>query len=47
MTGDDERKAKAEAAIDEAVTTVLGRHGINVDFQLENRQSEQPLLLAA
>lgn len=47
LTGDDERKAKAEAAIDDAVTAVLERHGIDVDFMLENVQQERLLLKAA
>ena len=44
ITGDDERKAKAEAAIDEAITAVLERHGINVDSMLENVQQDLLML---
>lgn len=46
-TGDDERKAKAEADIDEAISTVLERHGINVDFQLEDGRQDCLLLEVA
>lgn len=46
-TGDDERKAKAEAAIDKAVTAVLERHGIEVDFRLEDVQHQRLMLKAA
>ncbi len=47
LTGDDERKAKAEATIDEAITAVLERHGINTDFRLEDVQQERLLLKVA
>lgn len=43
----DERKTQAEAAIDGAITTVLKRRGIDVDFLLENGQQERLLLKAA
>jgi hypothetical protein len=45
FSSDEHEKAKAAAAIDEALTLVLERHGINVDFQIE--QPGQALLLAA
>ena len=44
---DTDEKAAALAAIDSATTTVLERHGINVDFRLESGQQEQLLLEAA
>lgn len=37
----------AMAAIDDAVTAVLEKHGIRVDFQLEEKAPQQQLLLAA
>lgn len=43
---DDDRAAAALATIDEAITTVLERHGINIDFLIEGTQPER-LLLAA
>lgn len=45
--GDDERKAKAETDIAEAISTVLERHNINVDFHLEDGQPDCLLLKAA
>jgi len=43
--GDEQQVASA--AIDEAVTAVLEKHGICVDFQLEEKAPQQQLLLAA
>ncbi|MDK9702511.1 MAG: DUF4942 domain-containing protein [Sulfuritalea sp.] len=45
-SGDEDRKARAMEAIDDAATVVLERHGINVDFQIDAQQPEQ-LRLAA
>lgn len=42
-----ENRAEAEVAMDEAITTVLVRHGINVDFRVEEQRQEQLLLAAA
>jgi hypothetical protein len=44
FSSDPDNKAEAEAAIDEALSVVLERHGINVDHQIEQRAQ---LLLAA
>ena len=45
---DDERKFKAHELMDKAITTVLERHGINMDFLLaSNEQQALPLLEAA
>lgn len=43
---EESKKARATEAIDDATTAVLERHGINVDYQVEDRQPEL-LLLAA
>lgn len=43
---EESKKARATEAIDDATTAVLERHGINIDFQVEDRQPEL-LLLAA
>lgn len=45
FSSDADNKAEAEAAIDEAATIVLERHGISVDYRVEDQA--QPLLLAA
>ncbi|MDD5056584.1 MAG: DUF4942 domain-containing protein [Sideroxydans sp.] len=48
LTGcDDERKTKAHESMDVAITAVLERHGINVDFLLQSKQQEHLLLEAA
>lgn len=45
-SGSDEQ-AEALTAVDDAVTAVLERHGIRVDHQIEEKEPQQQLLLAA
>lgn len=43
----DQRKELASEAVDKAVTAVLEKHGINVDFLIESGNQPNQLLLAA
>ena len=47
MNQNDKQGAEAVAKIDEAITAVLERKGINVDFQLENSPNPKLALKAA
>lgn len=46
-TSDSQRNSEGFTEVNAALDTVLERHGISVDFQLENTQPGKPLLLAA
>ena len=46
-SGDDELKMQAEATISDAISSVLTRHGIDVNFQLEDGRQDCRLLEAA
>ena len=47
-SNDKERQEMSNRLVDEAMTAVLERHGISVEFQIESQpQAQQPLLLEA